>query len=143
MIACHNDDIRIQLRHAWNRGIEFFRPLDLQCEIAIFARRIGVLPVDEEEIIIVPGGFEPIHLVFECMSGIENVHTDQTSQAAIHRIDRDGSCSHAIHFLERRNVRHLVDSAKRQEVCRGVIFQHFLRLSQKCFRDFRRLGATR
>ena len=60
VISGHDDDIGIQLRYAWHCGVEFFGTLHLQWEIAVFARGIGVLPVDEEEVIIVPGCFQTI-----------------------------------------------------------------------------------
>ncbi len=62
VIAGHNEDRRLQRCDVRHNGIELFYTTDLFGEVTVFAGRIGVFEVDEEEIVFVPRRFKLIDL---------------------------------------------------------------------------------
>ena len=58
-------------------------------EVAVFAGAVGVLVVQEEEVVLVPDLLQRIDLLGQRGAGVEDVHADEPGQALVHRVDGD------------------------------------------------------
>ena len=63
-------------------------------EVAVLAGAVGVLVVDEEEVVVVPHALRAVSIwSSRVCAGVEHVHADQAGQALVHRVDGDGGGS--------------------------------------------------
>ena len=63
MIASNNEHCWVELFNAWQNPVELFDLLYLFGKVTIFARAVGVLEVDEEEIVVLPVLLESVDLL--------------------------------------------------------------------------------
>ena len=79
-------------------------------------RAVGVLEVDEEEIVLRPVLFEHVDLLGERLRLADDLHADQPGQALVHRIDGDRGGPQAVDFFVAGQVRLAGEAAQRQAV---------------------------
>ncbi len=125
-----------ELRHL---GVERLDHLDLLGEVAVLARAVGVLVVDEEEVKLFPLLLDDLHLVGERLAGLDDGHPNELRQPAIHRVDGDRDGLQAVGLFHGRDLGELGEPAHHQEVRRPLVLEHVLRLAEELGGDLRRL----
>ena len=102
VVTRNNQNFRLQCRNLGHDRIEFFDASDLFREVTIFTRAIGVLEVDEEEIVRVPILFQDIDLLLQRLSLANNIHPDESRETFVHGINCNGCRSEAVNLLVAR-----------------------------------------
>ena len=103
MVACHQENIGFQRANLWNDVVQSFNHFHLAGEVAILARRVGVLEMEEEKVVVVPSLGQGLDLIIEGRSGVADVHTHQPGKASVHGIDGKGKSIETIDVFEGGN----------------------------------------
>jgi len=90
VIAGDREDVGLEGEHARQQRVEALQRGDLRVEIAVLARLVGVLVMQEEEVVMLPLLLEGVDLLRERPARLEHLHPDEAGEPAVHRIRRDG-----------------------------------------------------
>ena len=99
-------------QHGWfqrqyprDRGVYLLDDLDFGVEVPILAPAVGVLHVDEEEVIVAPMLLQCSDLVVPGFSCIQQIHSDQPRHTPIHGVDGYGGGFQFVDLLELGQIR--------------------------------------
>ena len=98
--------------------------MDLGVEVAVLARLVGVLVVEEEEVVVVPGLGEALHVLLDLVGGRQFLHADQFRHAAVHGRAGDDCGPNAEPLLHAGPVRPLGEPAGQNHVGLGLVGEH-------------------
>jgi hypothetical protein len=137
VVAGGDEDVGLEGHDLRHGGVEFLGPLHLRIEVAVFAGAVGVLEVDEEEVVLVPVLFENLHLLVERLGMAEDVHADELGEALVHRVDGDRGGAEAVDLFVAGNARLAGDAAEGAAVGLFLGLEEFLRLANEFLEDLR------
>ena len=104
----------------------------LRGEVAVLAGAVGVLVVQEEEVVVVPVPAPASRSARpSSLPGSRIVHADQPGQAPVHRVDGDGGGAQAVDLLHRGRRRLPREAAQRDHVGRLVVLEDLGRLGDE------------
>jgi hypothetical protein len=63
MVAGDDQHIRVELEQLGQGLIDAFDDVDLAVEVAVFAVAVGLLDMDEEEVVVVPGALDRFEFI--------------------------------------------------------------------------------
>lgn len=116
VVTCDQEHIGLEGADFGDGPIKLFDHFDLAGEVAILAGGVGVLEVEEKEVIVVPGLRQCLDLIVERGTGIANFHVHQTGKAPVHRIYGKSQSLEPVDVLEGRNGGVLGETAKGRHV---------------------------
>src|SRR5213593_1865320 len=116
VIAGDDQDVRPEGADVRDRPVQPLERLDLRVEVSVLARLVGVLVVNEEEVVRVPVLAERRELVVEGGAGLEDVHADELRETAVHRVGRDRRAPEPEDLGKPREFRQLVEAAQEHHV---------------------------
>ena len=99
VVAGDDEHVGLQGHDPRHAGVELFGAFHLGVEVAVLAGAVGVLEVDEEEVVLRPVLFEHVHLLVERLGVADDVHADESGEALVHRIDGDRRGLEAVDFF--------------------------------------------
>ena len=101
MVPGHDQHVGIQRSNLGKLLVKMLDHLYFGREIAVFARAIRVLVMEEKEVILMPQLAKRFDLIRQGGAGVGHFHADQPGQTTVHGIDRDGYRAEPVNLLHR------------------------------------------
>src|SRR5262245_29492908 len=112
MIASDCEHIRFSSQENRQRSIQFCNRIAFRCKVSVLTLHIGILEMDEEEIVIMILRMIPLELLRDSLRPFELGHAYQLSKSFVHRIDRQACCAQFVTLGKSRNLRLMSNAAQ-------------------------------
>ena len=142
MIARDDQHLGPFLQQHRQRRVEILDGFFLRLEIAVLAVHVGVLEVDEEEVVIVVFRQVTLELFGDGLRAFDLGHAHQLRQSLVHWVNSQAGGLELIAFLKQRNGRLMGDAAQQKAVGRTLPRDDRQRGLEKLGQQFRRFPLT-
>ena len=109
----------------WQRRIELLDRLDLRIEVSVLAGLVGVLEVDEEEVVVLVLPDISFELLGDGGGALDLDHADELSQALVHGVNRQSCWFQLVALLEGGDVRLMGDATHEKSVRGFLVLQEW------------------
>ena len=116
VVAGDDEDIGAEGLDAGDHPVEFLDALHLLRERAVLAGGVGVLEVEEEEVVVLPAGGQGVDLLVEGVGRADQRHADEPGEPLVHRVDGDRRRAEPVELLVARELRLGRESAEHHAV---------------------------
>ena len=141
-VVAGNDEAIVFAEERFDRRhdlVELFDHLALLFEVSVFAAAVGVLEVQEEEVVLIPILFKDFDFFLERGGLADELHADEGRESFVHRVDGDRGGVETVEFLIGRQNRLGREPAHSEAVRFRLSLEDLNRLVKEFFRDLRRL----
>ena len=105
VISGDNQNVRVEFLNPTEHRIELLDPSHFFREIPILSGAVGVLKVQEKEVVSVPVRSQLVDLLFQTLRVAHDVHPDKSGQSFVHRVHSDRRGPQSIDLLVGRKLR--------------------------------------